>query len=435
MIKNNDFYWSKLDNTGTLYASITTLNNPNIYRLSVKLKEKVDKDTLEVALFNTLQTIPSFNVKLRKGFFWYYLERNHATPIVRRDTHFPFMDLNDYYNNYFLFSVTYYEKRINIDFSHILTDGMGGFKFLTTLVINYMKLKHPRRVKQSIIAGPELVPSSEMGVDSFSKYAKVKIDKKKIMKDSNNKRAYLINGPKRNREDTNVMIGTISVNQLKNITKQQNVSLTTYLTAVLIYSIYHGNLKYTKSKEPIIICIPVDLRQHFPSSSMNNFFTTISISVDVANNDYSFDDILKLVSSKLQTELDKSVLLDKFKTYTTLQQNIALRFFPLVLKDAVLRGVSSLLAGRGATTTLSNLGIIKVDNDVKEFVERFDVITYTEDLMPIKIGMCSFEDKLSVSISSRLINTEIERSFFTYLTKQGIDVGLSTSTNDEEDGK
>lgn len=432
MEKYYDFYWKKLDNVGTFYASTTTTYNPNIYRLSVKLKEKVKKEVLEEALKNTLLTIPTFNVKLRKGFFWYYLERNNDEPIVKEDSHFPFTSLNNFKNNYFLFKVTYFEKRINVDFSHILTDGTGALYFLETLVTNYMKIKHPRKVKDEIVIESELVSQNEMSVDSFLKYSRTKVNEKKILKERD-ARPYQLRGTRTNEEDASVIIGTISVEQLKMLTKEKGVTITSYLTAVLIYAIYHGNFKYAKSKDPIVICVPVNLRNYFPSFSMNNFFSTVMIKVDAVKNDYTFDDILNIVSNKLKEELDKSVLIEKFRFFVSLQQNIILRFIPLVIKDVLLKSISTIVSERGATTTLSNLGIVKVKPEVGEYIDKFDMITYTDAVLPIKIGLCSFDDKLSISFSSVMTDTEIERSFFTYLSNEGIDVRISSSVID--DGK
>jgi|LSQX01.3.fsa_nt_gb NRPS condensation-like uncharacterized protein len=426
MKKDYDLYWKKLDNVGMFYASTTTTYDPNIYRLSVKLKEKVNKEVLETALSNTLQTIPSFKVKLRKGFFWYYLERNNDNPIIVEEHHFPYMSINNFNNNYFLFKVTYFEKRINVEFSHILTDGTGALYFLETLITNYMKIKHPRKVKEDIIVESELLSQNEMNVDSFIQYSKVKEVERKILKERD-KKPYLIQGARKEKVNASVTIGTISVEQLKSITKAKGVTITTYLTAVLIYSIYHGNYKYYKGKEPILICIPVNLRKYFPSYSMNNFFSTIMVGVDAFKKDYSFDDLLEAVSNKLKEELDKSVLLEKFRFFANLQQNIILRFIPLVVKNALLRGIGGIISERGATTTLSNLGVISIAREVSEYIDKFDVISYTDNSLPIKVGICSFDDKLSIAFSSVLIDTDIERTFFTYLSNLGIDVRISSS--------
>jgi len=174
MDKSYDSYWKKLDNFATFYASTTTAYNPNVYRLSVKLKSKIDMEALSKALNETLIMVPSFNVKLRKGFFWYYLEHNKERPIIKEDEHFSFTIINTKENNYFLFKVTYFEKRINIDFCHILTDGTGALSFLEALVTNYLKIHYPKKIKKNIIIGPELISKNEMSIDSFLKYSTIK---------------------------------------------------------------------------------------------------------------------------------------------------------------------------------------------------------------------------------------------------------------------
>ncbi|MDD3304748.1 MAG: hypothetical protein PHT75_01280, partial [Bacilli bacterium] len=172
----------------------------------------------------------------------------------------------------------------------------------------------------------------------------------------------------------------------------------------------------------------------FPSYSMNNFFSTIMVNVKPTKKEFSFEEILNNVSTKMQNELNESVLLEKFKYFVGLQQNIILRFIPLILKDLLLRGISDIVSERGSTTTLSNLGAISVNDEVKEYVDKVDMIAYTDSKLPMKIGLCSFDDKLSISFSKNITDTGIERGFFTYLVNEGIDVKLAASINEFEIG-
>jgi NRPS condensation-like uncharacterized protein len=423
--KMDKYYWKKLDNVATFYASTTTTYNPNIYRLSIRLKEQINKDVLTVALNDTFLTIPSFRVKLRRGFFWYYFETNNDIPIIKEDSNFPSKMINTYDNNYFLFKVTYYEKRISVDFSHILTDGVGALQFLEMLVTEYIKLKHPKKVRQDIVDDVELLSPNEMDIDSFLQYTKMsKIDKKII--EERKIKSYIIKD-KNNKNLTNLIIGTISVLELKKITKEKNTTITTYLVAILIYAIYHGYFKYGEDNHPISIAIPVNLRNYFPSYSMNNFFSTIIVSIDAYNNDYTFDDVLKSVSEQMKTELDKDILLKKFRVFVNLQSNIVLRFMPLFIKDILLRNIGRIISDRGSTTSLSNLGIVSVKEEIKDYINKVDMIAYTDSTLPLKVGICSFNDNLSISFSSTINDTEIERIFFTSLVNSGIKVKISAS--------
>ena len=48
--RKEEFYWNKLDNTAKVYPAISSNNATNVFRLSVKLKEKVLSDLLDQAL-------------------------------------------------------------------------------------------------------------------------------------------------------------------------------------------------------------------------------------------------------------------------------------------------------------------------------------------------------------------------------------------------
>ena len=68
--------WYKLDNAAQIFPVVSNKNETNTFRLSAVLKEDVDPDLLKEVLNKTLERFPTFKVKLKKGFFWYYLEEN-----------------------------------------------------------------------------------------------------------------------------------------------------------------------------------------------------------------------------------------------------------------------------------------------------------------------------------------------------------------------
>ncbi|MFA5410181.1 MAG: hypothetical protein WC343_15510, partial [Bacilli bacterium] len=151
-------------------------------------------------------------------------------------------------------------------------------------------------------------------------------------------------------------------------------------------------------------------------------------------NDYAFDDILTIISNKIKKELNKAILLEKFQFYVSLQQNIILRVIPLFIKDILLKSIGTIVSEHGATTTLSNLGIVSIADEIKPYIDKFDVIAYHDIYLPFKVGISSFDDKLSISFSSILVDTEIQRSFFTFLSKKGIDIRITSSTRESNDG-
>ena len=75
----------------------------------------------------------------------------------------------------------------------------------------------------------------------------------------------------------------IDLKQLQEESKKYEATITQYMVAVLIYSIYKENyLKYNyKGNKPIKVCIPVNLKKYFPSKTMSNFFSYITLEAEM----------------------------------------------------------------------------------------------------------------------------------------------------------
>ena len=133
--------WYKLDNAAKIF-SLDDKNNTNIFRYSVILYENVDKDKLKEAVEKTLNNYQNFKVKIGIGVFWNYLEYNNKEIVIEEEKEIPCQHIDFKKNNDYLFKVTYYNKKINLDIFHILTGGAGGIIFLKSIIYNYLSLKH-----------------------------------------------------------------------------------------------------------------------------------------------------------------------------------------------------------------------------------------------------------------------------------------------------
>ena len=126
--------WYKLDNIGKFYASIKNTKTPKVFRYSAVLKEDIDKEILQDALNKTIEIFTNFNVNLKRGLFWYYLDETNKKNIVTEEN-LPICF--KIYNNSddFLYRVSYFKRKINLEMSHILSDGKGGIEFLKLLIV------------------------------------------------------------------------------------------------------------------------------------------------------------------------------------------------------------------------------------------------------------------------------------------------------------
>ena len=135
--------WEKLDNTAHIFPVIAGEQLSNVYRISVTLQEMVDPELLQRALDLVLPKFDGFNMRLHKGVFWRYFEENgRPAPTVQEEKQFPCRYIRANKNRSYLFRVTYYRYRINLEVFHVLTDGMGGLNFLKELTYQYLRLAH-----------------------------------------------------------------------------------------------------------------------------------------------------------------------------------------------------------------------------------------------------------------------------------------------------
>lgn len=400
--------WYRLDNAAKIFPPSRNKYDAKIFRFSVSLKELVDKNILEKALQRTLQEFPVFKSILKRGLFWYYLEETDITPIIKEEYARPCSN----FDNNLLFQVTYYKTRINLEVNHALTDGTGTLMFLKTLVAFYLDFKY--NINSFTIINN--ASTKESSADSFQKYKNGKF-KKTI---TNKKFAYQIKDEKYAENRLKIIEGIASVKDLIKLAKQYNVTLTVFLTSVLIKSIGES-MDVKDRRKPIVIAVPVNLRNYYPSYTVRNFFSAVNISFK-----YNGEDLIQIISAvkeEFNKNLENNNIKNKMNNMAILEDIFILRLIPIFLKNLVLRWAYK-FTDYYQTMTLSNIGIIKMPEDYQEYIDYFDVFVSTAR---IQICMCSYLDKMLLSFTSQFRNSEIEKNFFRFLSNAGIDIVLNTN--------
>lgn len=417
-----EFYWKRLDNAAKGFSAISNNNNTNVYRLSVKLKIPIEQDVLQNAVERTLVDIPSFNVKQRKGLFWYYLESNFAKPPVREENSYPCLRMERGQDNGFMFRVTYYGCKINLEVFHSLTDGTGALIFLNRLLYNYLSIKFTDQKLTECGFFEKTDHPDEYEEDSFLK--NYTSEQKKTSHTA--EPAYRIRGVNLERKVTHVITGVMPVKQVASQAKANGVTITEYLTAVLIQSIYCAatNLK-NRSTRPIVVCIPVNLRGFYDSRTLSNFFSYLNIGV-LFSSDYSFEEILGFVKQEFEQELKREKIEEKLRYNVEAERNMIIRFIPLFIKRFGLRVIHD-RGERGQTCALSNLGVVSLPADIAQYIERYDILVSISTLKQVKAGVISFNGKLSFTFTSSIYETSIQQYFFSFLSARGIETEIITN--------
>lgn len=413
-----EYYWKRLDNAAKGFAAISDTNNTNVYRLSVKLKDPIKPAALQAAMERTLSEIPSFNIKQRKGLFWYYFESNFARPIISEEKTFPCLRIDRWANNGFLFRTSYFGSKVNLEVFHALTDGTGALMFLKRLLYNYLSILYPdRKLSECAVFEPTCHPN-EYDEDSFLKnYSR---SQKKASHTA--PAAYRLRGALLEKKVTRVITGVMPVGEVVARAKACGATVTEYLSAVLIRSIYLGSGARAKGGPPIVLCIPVNLRSFYPSHTLSNFFSYLNIGVEFSR-ELTFEEILEQVRAEFARQLRREEMELKLRYNVEAENNLAIRFLPLTLKKLGLRLIHR-RGERGQSCALSNLGIVELPEDLRPFVERFDVLMSISSLKPLKAAVVSYNGRLTFTFTSALVSTDIQQYFFSYLSGEGISVEL-----------
>lgn len=404
--------WRRLDSSAKLFPILSNKKSSSVFRLSVVLKENINVNKLIKAVEIALIKFDSFKVMLKKGLFWYYLQYNTKAIIVEEEQDYPCKYIDPYTNNHYLFKVTYFDKKINMDVFHTLTDGNSAMHFFKEIIYTYLELNYPDELKTNKRIDRNEIYSIE---DSY-----IKNYDKKFSKRSRSKKAFLLRGRKLPLDAIRVTHVFIDIQQLRSLCKEKKCTVTQYLTANLILSIYQENYLSYKGKRPIKVCIPVNLKKYFKSNTLSNFFSYITVEANMRETK-TFDTILDFVKQDFKMKLTQEEILKTMGSNIKLGNQILIKVLPLFLKKIAVK-LSYLEIQKYTTTTFSNVGRIGIIGEYKKYIDTFLFLIAPERKEKIKCSACTYEDKLIFTFTSNLFTEEIEKRFANNLIKKGIQV-------------
>ena len=396
--------WRNIDNTAKIF-SLDFIKNANVFRFSIILKDRVNRKILKEAVNKSLGSYSSFKVKLKRGLFWDYFEYNDKDFIVKSSGRRTFDRFNYYRNNDYLIKVRYYKNKINIDFFHLLTDGVGAINFVKSVVSNYLDIKNETdfnkdEKKYDVAYQDEFLKNYDKNCKNSDTIKNIYLFPDRMKRGVNNTYHY-----------------TINIDDIKKVSKEKQATITEYLTALYIYSIYLG-MYDKKSKKEIVLTIPIDIRKHYKVDTLSNFFVCMKVNPKICENNLSsFDGILESVKKEFKNNLTE----DKIKGYLAnevrLGQHIGYKYVPGVLKKFVMGNFGKYF-GSSTTSTLSNVGVIDVDDRYKKYIDNIYAIVMPGRLQKIKCTICSFDKKLNITMNSNIDDVKFEKKFYEILKKE-----------------
>ena len=424
--------WLTLDNSAKIWPALLSPRHSTMFRLTACLVEPIRLARLQSALSDIMGRFPYFDVELRRGLFWYYIESHRATETaVEADSVNPCMNAALIGKGHLPLRVRAFNTRISVEFSHMITDGTGALTFLRALVTRYCELSGTScSPLEGLPRMGEVVDPREWEdsypaaiVASTSGLPRIPPPETAFRMPS----ALLPTGTYR------VISGLLPASEVVALAKQQGVSLTEYVAAVLLYCLQdiqerrlttHGRWGHLK---PIRLTVPVNLRPMFDSRTMRNFFLFVDPGIDPRLGRYTFEEIADQVHHHMRFNLQKKRMRLMITRNVRGEQSILNRLMPAFVKDAVLQVVFHFLGDRRYSLGLSNLGRVQLPPELNGAFSHWVFTPPPSPVSKVNCAVLSWQDTLCVTFGSMARGTELEQEFFRFFSSKGLSVYVESN--------
>jgi len=416
--------WYRLDNAALIFPAVMRKNWNNVFRVSVTLRDKVDPDILNRAAEELLPRFPTIFVRLRTGFFWYYLETVGEAPKAEEDYAWPLTPMTRRKLKKCCIRILYWQNRIAVEYFHSVTDGTGGMTFLQNLAARYLALEEGVEIPpEGGIVDPKEAPKAEETRDCFQLCgAKASVSRAEAS-------AYRLRGNPEEDFFRHIVTGTVPTGMLLEKAHEQGVSVTAYLAAVMAEAVL---ARQREDRKPgrwrhIKITIPVNLRKTFGLETLRNFALAVNIGFDPRLGEYSHEEICRLMYHQLAAETIPQRMAGRVSTNVELQRILLLRLVPLPLKTLAMRLVYALSGESKGCLNISNMGVVHLPEAMTPYVERFDFIIGVQYSYPNNCSVVSWQGKTYINMIRGIRDSELERLFFSRLVELGIPVDIESN--------
>ena len=425
MAQENKLRWLRLDNAAKIYPAARTQDWSNVFRLSATLTETVDMDVMKTALDVTVRRFPSIAVRLRRGVFWYYLEQLTEAPAVREESSYPLTRMSREEIRKCAFRVIVYDRRIAVEMFHSLTDGNGALVFLKSLVAEYLQQRYGIHIPaEHGVLGRLDDPADVELEDSFQKYAGT------VSASRQERTAWRLKGTPETGGFLNVTCFELSTKEVLAKAHEYNVSLTTFLCAAMMMAMQNlqkESVPNPRRRKPLKVLIPVNLRKLFPSRTLRNFalYTTPEILPQLG--EYTFEEICQAIRHRMGLDITPKQMSMKIATNVNSEKIMAVRLMPLFIKNLVMKAVFDSVGERKSCLTLSNLGDVRLPDEMIPYVETMDFILGVQATAPYNCGVISYNGKLRINFIRNIREAKLEYHFHAVLRDMGLSATVQSN--------
>ncbi len=423
-MKAKETYWSPLDNAAKIFPAISSKEHSAVMRLTVSLTAPLSIKYLFKAIEIASERFSYFKVRLRKGFFWYYLEYVDEKVVPLPDDNLPCRMFGMKKGSKLLFRILVYKNKLSVEASHILTDGYGVLNFLKAILLFYFREKGEivnNQIDDFFISKAD----TEEAEDAFNRYFKENIPN--VVRQS---KAFHLPYRLSNKPRFDTLSAILSINELKQKAKNKGVSITEYLVAAYLLVLqdifFEGSEKGISTPSKIArVQVPVNLRNIYPTKTMRNFSLFIMPEIDFRLGKYTFDEILKIVFHKIRLETDEKLISKIISRNVGGEKKLFVRGFPIWLKSLILYFKYYSEGTNQYSGVVTNLGKVELPGQIINKVEYFAFTPPPPNpKLKINCGVIGYENNLVLSFGNISRSKQFEQKYLHFLSMQGIPVKI-----------
>ncbi len=415
--------WYPLDNAAKIYPPTANSRRAHVFCFSALLDNEIQPEILQKAVTEVLNHYPSFRTSLKKGAFWYYLEENKKTVKVFEEQPYYLKQINYKDNNDFLFQVLYVRNKFTIKFFHALTDGTGGFNFFKEVLVEYLILIGCNIDLEEKVKPIDEPSNSESYDDSFRSREYNNKDKAERPP-----RPYAIKGTPFDYDGAGMITAEISVEDVKKLSKEIGVSVTSYLAAVYSYSVYEAFLKDKPYGNRLVtVLVPCNLRTKYGGDTMRNFSMFAHFMHDYAKSVSSVEELALSAQTQISEGTTKEKLDKLIYSNVKTEKNFFIKITPLFLKDLIMRLAYVKVGENLQTVDFSNIGMSNLPEAVNKHVKKITFAIAPTFSCGHQTGVISFNGKIYITFSRNYTETSLEKAFVRHFASKGIDVTVNSN--------
>ena len=394
-----------IDNSAILYLALMRRRHTNTYRFTMTMREEVDPDILQQAMERIYRRFPTIIAGFRRELLRYRVVPVDAAPLVLPDPGV-LIPMTREEIRHCAYRIFYRGKDISYEGFHAASDGYGAIASFSTLVAEYLRLRHGSQIPVSnTLCHVDEEPHDHELEDSYLTHQ----EGKPLHLPS--RYAYQLPGVY-NEPRVYPCARIYHTDAILAAARKHGVSMTSLLSGILASAIMDIQTRHTSRLKPVRIMVPVDLRRMFGSRTLRNFILYALPTMEPGDEKLPIRELLHRFQSQLKEQLDPKRMAAIMAYNVRAQANFFFRAIPVGIQCALMRLAYRFFGESNSSITLTNLGNVQLPPEMASQVETMQCILTPRAGSPYNCAVIALNGKLTITFSRFCRQPELEATFF-----------------------